>query len=230
MVYYTNINDLQIHHFDQTWRSCYNVGMKYDKNKILTPMYDRHGGHTELTVCAHEAAHAVMRYHAGMKVTDLEIFREQAIDSLCYSGRCLGGGEDPSTKGMIDYYAAGYAWEWRNTHDLFERYAIVHYGHFDIGSGVNDCSRISECLIEELNLGDAESTGVEWTDVEYKKFRDAVEELFLRTWKTIQRHYLETISAIAVELSKVDLLPAEKVLSIIKKNLDLESPEPTTVK
>jgi len=177
-------------------------------------MYDLHGGHTELTACAHEAAHAVMRYHFDMEVTDLEIFRMEIIDMWDYSGRCLGAGEDFTAKGIIECYAAGFAWEWRTTLDLFDRYLVVNKGDWEFGDAINDCRRISDLVEEKLNLSN------NWSKLECKQFKDEVEDLFQRTWEILEKHYLRAISAIAFELSKVNRLPAGKVEAIIRENID----------
>jgi molecular chaperone DnaK (HSP70) len=100
----------------------------------------------------------------------------------------------------------------------------VEAGFNEFGDGVNDCRRIGYILEEKLNLSN------DWSKLERSQFKHEVKSLFQRTWKILEEHYMEAIAAIAVELSKVELLPAETVLSIIKANLDPESSEPKTAR
>ncbi len=179
-------------------------------------MYDLHGGHTELTACSHEAAHAAIRHHFGMEITNLEIFRMEAFDTWDYSGRCWAAGEDSTTEGILELYAAGFAWEWRTTLDLFDRFRVVNKGDWEFGDAINDCRRITGLVEGKLNLGD------DWSKLECKQFKDEVEELFRRTWEILEKHYLKAISAVAFELAKVDLLPAKEVELLIRENIDPE--------
>jgi len=185
--------------------------MKYEKNKILTPTYDLCGSPTELTVCAHESAHAVMRHYSGLDITDIEIYRNDSSWPTTYSGHCYGSSIEPNQEQWLNILAAGYAWEWRNSSEIMQKYKREAKPR-DFSSKYNDCSRIHNFIIKHHQFDVRADQEIE----DY--YAELVTSLFLNAWQILEQSYLPTITQIAHELSKVDRLPAEKVEEIIKRN------------
>lgn len=184
--------------------------MKKKQTKNVKPLYNIHGERTKLTVSAHEAAHAVMRYHFNLELTDISISSMAGWldDTRVYAGRCYGGNE-PSiyTTAMLHVFAAGYAWEWRNTLDLWERYVKVLNDEPLLDYEVNDCQRIDEIIMQAFEKGESEYSP--------NNYKIAVEGIFSKSWDILREHYLDVINAITEKLAKHEKLSGAEVNDII---------------
>lgn len=175
--------------------------------EILRPEYNENGSATGLTICGHEASHAIMRYHMGHLLPNITLSYSAEGDVI--GGLCLGRAID-KTSDYLQMVAADYAWEWMeqgidDVYDIYDQHEIIMI--FDPVDGEYQ----SDCVIIE----DHYDTHHDKMDDDTRK--QMIGALYLSVGKTLQP-YLPVINQIAQELLIMEELSAIDVYDLISKH------------